>query len=125
MWRDAALVAGKDLRVEARSRVGVNQVAPFALLVLMLFAFALDPDRATLARVDARASSGSPCSSPALLAIQRSFVIEAARRCPRRPAAVGARRRPASSWARPRPIAVAAPRPGGPSWPWAWSSSTA
>ncbi|MEA2685706.1 MAG: heme exporter protein, partial [Actinomycetota bacterium] len=51
MWRDAALVAGKDLRIEARSRVGVNQVVPFALLVLVLFAFALDSDRGTLAKV--------------------------------------------------------------------------
>ena len=29
MWRDAALVAGKDLRIEARSRVALSQVAPF------------------------------------------------------------------------------------------------
>ena len=44
MWRDAALVPGRDLRIEARSRVTLHQVAPFALLVLILFAFALDPD---------------------------------------------------------------------------------
>ena len=43
MWRDAALVAGKDLRIEMRSRVATNQVAPFAVLVLVLFGFALDP----------------------------------------------------------------------------------
>lgn len=42
------LVAGKDLRIEARSRVAANQVLPFALVVLLLFAFALDPDRGTL-----------------------------------------------------------------------------
>ena len=42
------LVAGKDLRIEARSRVGLNQVAPFAVLVLILFAFALDPDSGAL-----------------------------------------------------------------------------
>ncbi len=41
MWRDALLVAGKDLRIEARSRVALWQVLPFALLVLVLFAFAL------------------------------------------------------------------------------------
>ena len=40
MWRDAALVAGRDLRVELRSRVNTNQVAPFSVLVLILFAFA-------------------------------------------------------------------------------------
>ena len=32
MWRDALLVAGKDLRIEARSRVALWQVLPFALL---------------------------------------------------------------------------------------------
>lgn len=50
MWRDAGLVAGRDLRVELRSRVTTTQVAPFALLVLVLFAFALDPDRGLLER---------------------------------------------------------------------------
>ena len=48
MWRDALLVAGRDLRIEARSRVATSQVAPFALLVLVLFAFALDPDTGVL-----------------------------------------------------------------------------
>ena len=48
MWRDALLVAGKDLRVEVRTRVGLGQVAPFAVLVLVLFGFALDPDRGVL-----------------------------------------------------------------------------
>jgi heme exporter protein B len=51
MWRDAGLVAQRDLRVELRSRVTLQQVAPFALLVLVLFAFALDPDRGVLERV--------------------------------------------------------------------------
>lgn len=50
MWRDASLIAGRDLRVEARSRVTLHQVAPFALLVLILFAFALDPDGPILER---------------------------------------------------------------------------
>ena len=76
MWRDALLVAGKDLRIEARSRVVVNQVAPFAVLVLVLFAFALGPDR----RAMAHAAPGLFwlavlfCS---LLAVQRSFAVEA------------------------------------------------
>lgn len=48
MLSEIALVAGKDLRVERRSRVALNQVAPFALLVLVLFGFALDADRSTL-----------------------------------------------------------------------------
>lgn len=51
MWRDAGLVAQRDLRIELRSRVTAHQVAPFALLVLLLFAFALDPDRGLLERV--------------------------------------------------------------------------
>jgi heme exporter protein B len=50
VWRDAALVAQRDLRIELRSRVATNQVAPFAVLVLLLFAFALDPDRGLLER---------------------------------------------------------------------------
>jgi len=76
MWRDAVLVAGKDLRVEARSRVGVNQVVPFALLVLVVFAFALDSDRVTLVSVGPGLFWVTVVFS-GLLAIQRSFVIEA------------------------------------------------
>lgn len=48
MFRDAALIAGKDLRIELRSKVVLNQIAPFSLVVLLLFAFALDPDRGFL-----------------------------------------------------------------------------
>lgn len=44
MWRIARLVATKDLRVELRSRVVTNQVLPFAGLVMVMFAFALDKD---------------------------------------------------------------------------------
>ncbi|MFM7068178.1 MAG: heme exporter protein CcmB, partial [Actinomycetes bacterium] len=51
-WRSvvvaARLVAAKDLRIERRSRVGLGQVVPFALIVVLLFAFALDPDRRVL-----------------------------------------------------------------------------
>ena len=75
--RDALLVAGKDLRLEARSRVALNQVLPFALLVLVLFAFALDPDRGLL---DA-ATPGLYWIAvlfSGLLALQRSFSVEAA-----------------------------------------------
>jgi len=77
LFRDAVLMAGKDLRIEWRSRVTTQQIAPFALLVILLFGMALDPDRGILAR----ASSGLFwvavlfCS---LLAIQRAFTIEAA-----------------------------------------------
>src|SRR5213593_1353922 len=69
-------MAGKDLRVELRSRVATNQVAPFALLVLILFAFALDPDRGILGRAAAGLFWVTVLFS-AVLAIQRSFAIEA------------------------------------------------
>ena len=42
MWRVARVMALKDLRIEWRSRVVTNQVVPFAGLVLVMFAFALD-----------------------------------------------------------------------------------
>lgn len=51
MWRDARLVVERDLRIELRSRVALGQVAPFALVVLVMFGFALDPDRGLLQRV--------------------------------------------------------------------------
>lgn len=76
MWRDAALVAGKDLRIEARSRVSTNQVVPFAVLVLLLFAFAIDPDRGVLRRV-APGLFWVTVLFVAVLAVQRSFVVEA------------------------------------------------
>ncbi|HEX8802828.1 MAG TPA: heme exporter protein CcmB [Acidimicrobiales bacterium] len=77
MWRDAALVAGRDLRIERRSRVTANQVAPFALLVLVLFAFALDPDRGLLER----ATSGLYWTAvlfSGLLALGRSAALDEA-----------------------------------------------
>lgn len=77
MFRDAALVAAKDLRIEWRSRVTLNQVAPFALLVLVLFAFALDPDRGILARATGGLFWMAVLFS-ALLAVQRAFAVEAA-----------------------------------------------
>src|SRR5438094_4967889 len=77
VWHDTALVAGKDLRIEARSRVATNQVAPFALLVLVLFAFALDPDRGVLRRA-APGLFWVAVLFSALLAIQRSFALESA-----------------------------------------------
>lgn len=76
MWRDSVLMAAKDLRVEMRSRVTTNQVAPFAVLVLVLFAFALDPDRGVLQRASAGLFWVAVLFS-ALLAVQRSFALEA------------------------------------------------
>lgn len=40
----ALLVAGKDLRIERRSRVVTNQIVPFAAVTMVMFAFALDAD---------------------------------------------------------------------------------
>ena len=76
MWRDALMVAGKDLRIELRSRVVLNQVAPFAVLVLLLFAFALGPDRAPLAHA-APGLFWLAVLFAGLLAVQRSFSVEA------------------------------------------------
>ena len=77
MLRDAALVVGKDLRLEWRSRVILSQIVPFALLVLVLFAFALDPDR----RILTEATPGLfwlAVLFSTLLALQRGFGVEAA-----------------------------------------------
>lgn len=73
--RDAASVVGKDLRLEWRSRCHVSQLLPFALLVLILFAFALDPDR----RILEQATPGLfwlAVLFSMLLAIQRAFAVE-------------------------------------------------
>ena len=72
MW----LVASKDLRIEARSRVTLQQIVPFGLIVLLLFAFALDPDRGILKRV-APGLFWVTVLLAALLAVSRSFGIEA------------------------------------------------
>ena len=75
MWRDGLLVAGKDLRIELRSRVVLNQVAPFGLVVLVLFALALGPNRAPMAK----AAPGLFWVSvlfATVLAVQRSVSLE-------------------------------------------------
>lgn len=76
MFRDALLVAGKDLRIEARARVATNQILPFALLVLVLFAFALDPDRQTLSIVTPGLYWVTVLFT-ALVSVQRTYTIEA------------------------------------------------
>lgn len=77
MLSDALLVAAKDLRVEVRSKVALNQVLPFAAAVLLLFGFALGPDRAAL-RPAAAGLYWVAVLLSALLAVQRSFAIESA-----------------------------------------------
>jgi len=77
MLRDAVLVAGKDLRIEIRSRVGLNQIGPFAIAVLLLFGLALGPDRRVLAPASAGLFWVAVLLST-LLAVQRSYAIESA-----------------------------------------------
>ncbi len=79
MWHDAWVMAGKDLRVELRSRVTTNQVLPFALLVLMLFAFALDPAKLSGA---AAGLFWLAVLFSAVMAVQRSFAVESGESAP-------------------------------------------
>ncbi len=69
------LVAAKDLRVELRSRILVNQVLPFAAIVMVLFAFALDRDD-VLTRV-APGLVWLATLFSMLVVVQRSFAVEA------------------------------------------------
>jgi heme exporter protein B len=70
-------VAAKDLRIELRSRVGTGQIAPFAVLVLVLFGFALSGDTQTLKTFTGGLFWVTVLFS-AVLAIQRTFAIESA-----------------------------------------------
>ncbi|MEX2254023.1 MAG: heme exporter protein CcmB [Acidimicrobiia bacterium] len=73
---EVGLVAGKDLRIERRSRVTLQQIVPFGGIVLLLFAFALDPDRGVLERV-APGLFWVAVLLAVLLAVSRAFAIEA------------------------------------------------
>jgi len=75
-WRIARLVAAKDLRVEWRSRVVLNQVLPFAALVMVMFAFALDNDT-VLTRV-APGLVWLATMFSLLVIVQRAFAVETA-----------------------------------------------
>ncbi len=79
MWRDALLVAGKDLRIEARSKVGLGQVVPFALVVVLLFGLALGPaaGRGSVLSLAAPGLYWVAVLLATVLAVQRSFAIEA------------------------------------------------
>ncbi len=88
MLRDARLVASKDLRVEATSRVLTTQVLPFALLVLILFGFGISPDQQVISGAGEGTERVAILEKVApglfwlavlfstLLAIGRSFAIE-------------------------------------------------
>jgi len=72
----ARLIATKDLRVELRSRVLLNQVVPFSLIVMVMFAFALDSD-AVLERV-APGLVWLATLFSVLIMVSRSFAVETA-----------------------------------------------
>ena len=76
MLRTARTIASKDLRIELRSRVVTNQVIPFAALVMILFAFALDSD-AVLERV-APGLVWLATIFSVLFIVARSFALETA-----------------------------------------------
>lgn len=44
VWSAALLIAGKDLRMELRSKDALNAAVAFSLAMLLLFSFAFDPD---------------------------------------------------------------------------------
>jgi heme exporter protein B len=71
----ARLVAAKDLRIERRSRVVVNQVLPFAAVTMLMFAFALDATN-VLERV-APGLVWLATLFSLLVLVQRAFAIEA------------------------------------------------
>jgi len=77
MWRDAALVAVKDVRIEGRSKVAFNQIGPYALVLLLCFGFAFDQDRSLLVQA-APGLYWLAVMLSALLAVQRAFSVEAA-----------------------------------------------
>lgn len=71
----ALLIAAKDLEIEWRSKVTASRVVPFAGILLLLFAVALDPDRGLLPRV-APGLFWVAAMLAALLAIGRAFAVE-------------------------------------------------
>ena len=77
MIRDALVIAGKDLRLEARSKVAVSQVLPFVLAVVLLFGFALDGESQVLQRV-ASGLFWATVLFAAVLVVQRSAAVERA-----------------------------------------------
>lgn len=73
-WRVAVAVARKDLRIEWNSRVLTNQVAPFAAVVMVMFAFALD-NEGILQRV-APGLVWLAVLFSMLVVVQRTFAVE-------------------------------------------------
>jgi heme exporter protein B len=76
MWREAMLIVRKDLLLEWRSRVTVNQIAPLGLLSLVVFAMALDANQALLDQ-SAPGLFWIAVLFAGIITVQRSFTIEA------------------------------------------------
>ena len=72
----AVAVARKDLSIEWNSRILTNQVAPFAAIVMVMFAFALD-NEGILQRV-APGLMWLATLFSMLIVVQRSFTVESA-----------------------------------------------
>lgn len=75
MMRDAWRIARKDLRIEARTRVASLQVVPFAVVIVVLFGFALGPDPDRL-RPAAAGVFWLATLFASVLGVQRSMAIE-------------------------------------------------
>lgn len=73
--RAALLVGAKDLRIERRAKVTTAQILPFGAIVLIVFAFALDPDRGILPTV-APGLFWVAVLLASLLAVSRAVAIE-------------------------------------------------
>ena len=74
---DARLVAAKDLRIEWRARTTLGQIVPFALLVLVLFGFALNANQPTL-RLATPGLLWMTVLFVTVVAVQRSVAVESA-----------------------------------------------
>lgn len=78
MLDEVWLVAGKDLLIERRSRVALTQIAPFAILVLVMFGLSLGSSGNATLRTVSPGLYWVTVLFAAILAIQRSFTIDQA-----------------------------------------------
>ena len=80
--RIAWLIARKDLRIEVRAKTGFNQVLPFAVIVMVMFAFALERYPGSVTSGDTLLQLVAPgllwlaALFSLVLLVQRAFAIE-------------------------------------------------
>lgn len=74
-WRAAVAIAGKDLRIERRSRTALLTASTFAVLIQLVFVFARDTSTTTLAMV-APSVLWITMALTSLLALNRAFLLE-------------------------------------------------